>query len=1089
MQLPPAAAVSWSSHARSWGKDESDEWGLGATLAPLAARTQQSVHKPLPPWCAGALMMQTGDLGKSWRTWSKDRSHAGSLGNEAAGATLRRIGSAGMPQTKSLAPKMRPSASDSALHSTVKSRHTMRHTMKTTMRPTLSGPLPKISSASLKKAPSFEDIFSAAQTRAAKKRADQRAVDIAEGKVVMWSTDFRRVNAKKNRTESKASYITVASKDTDASEEESESEDEDSEDEDELMQMNLLVGNAVSALGGSQDDDPLAGLKKKRGSRRSTFGRRGSTDGPRGRVSATVVSPKKSEVDDDIDKLKKQEAALAAQREKDSEEVAALLKPPDIGGILARLNRKKDDFSTKEMRQIEQMFVTHRAFGSSDVHVDSIYEILAGLGYLTVEAPIIEKFLAEITSFATLDFDELTEFVSKYSKFEKTHIREVFQEFDEDGSGELDTEEVKAVLEGLGCSPFKGTLTRLINAVDADGSGTLDFNEFVALIAVYKQTDGFSHKEVRDIWRVFSRLAQDDTRFNVRTLPHKELANALIVMFGAQCEDLIRTLVNEHAESPTSRQQADQGQGPSPGQGPCPSNVRFRQFVAWVRRMKEAEIKEYTRQFIEFDESGDGQLDKDEIRQLLRSMGYTPLRSTIKDLIDAVDEDGGGTIDIEEFLDVMEYFKKWLGFTAKQAAELQKAFNKYKNDEGEVTSLQVLDLLRSLGEQVKMSKVHVLVAKVDVDGTNSLDFKEFLRLMSIQREMELTRRGKGFRKVVDFIHRRIYKRSSAIEGKPILPVDNTDLKLQSQYMRDALEFLGFSRLSETKLQGLMHGLDEVDFDEFVEITDYLQRDKMKKSKMQAYFTSSEMRHYRHEFESYDEDGSGEIDRDELVDVVKGLGLELATKEDQRKLINFINQARKNAEDSGLPPEEVGQHGTVTCQFYVFLHLARLIQRQKDEQKLEEENAVGRALSFSNKAVSQLRALFSYWATRAQDSEEEEEELDSEADESVNLSFHNFCRFLRSVCTIEKKQDIDLAELNLRKLAADPYMEIEAEVEQPISIGGNRQAPVPVKSPPNYKREMERLPQVAEVDFSLFLRIMRWATINNFGNVQSKLNLD
>lgn len=49
---------------------------------------------------------------------------------------------------------------------------------------------------------------------------------------------------------------------------------------------------------------------------------------------------------------------------------------------------------------------------------------------------------------------------------------------------------------------------RLIQAVDVDSSGfgfgdddlfslagTLDFNEFISLLIVYRQTDGFSHKE------------------------------------------------------------------------------------------------------------------------------------------------------------------------------------------------------------------------------------------------------------------------------------------------------------------------------------------------------------------------------------------------------------------------------------------------------------------------------------------------------------------------------------------------------------------------------------------------------------------
>ena len=37
---------------------------------------------------------------------------------------------------------------------------------------------------------------------------------------------------------------------------------------------------------------------------------------------------------------------------------------------------------------------------------------------------------------------------------------------------------------------------RLIDAVDVDHSQTLDFNEFLSLLLVYRQTDGFSHKDL-----------------------------------------------------------------------------------------------------------------------------------------------------------------------------------------------------------------------------------------------------------------------------------------------------------------------------------------------------------------------------------------------------------------------------------------------------------------------------------------------------------------------------------------------------------------------------------------------------------------
>ncbi|CAE7600429.1 CML12, partial [Symbiodinium pilosum] len=106
------------------------------------------------------------------------------------------------------------------------------------------------------------------------------------------------------------------------------------------------------------------------------------------------------------------------------------------------------------------------------------------------------------------------------------------------------------------------------------------------------------------------------------------------------------------------------------------TGLTFRQFTAWSRRMKEAEIAEYVRQFKKLDESGDGVLDRSEVKTLLAEMGYTPMRSNVQDLFEAVDMDKDNTINLEEYLDVMDYFKKWDGFTGSQADELQTLFNR-----------------------------------------------------------------------------------------------------------------------------------------------------------------------------------------------------------------------------------------------------------------------------------------------------------------------------------------------------------------------------------------------------------------------------
>jgi hypothetical protein len=60
--------------------------------------------------------------------------------------------------------------------------------------------------------------------------------------------------------------------------------------------------------------------------------------------------------------------------------------------------------------------------------------------------------------------------------------KEVFAQFDTDGSGAVDTDEMATMVESLGMLVTKTELAAMIKAADADGSGEIEFNEFVQVI-------------------------------------------------------------------------------------------------------------------------------------------------------------------------------------------------------------------------------------------------------------------------------------------------------------------------------------------------------------------------------------------------------------------------------------------------------------------------------------------------------------------------------------------------------------------------------------------------------------------------------
>lgn len=73
----------------------------------------------------------------------------------------------------------------------------------------------------------------------------------------------------------------------------------------------------------------------------------------------------------------------------------------------------------------------------------------------------------------------------KLSKYQIAAYRKAFNRFDEDGSGEIDFEELTNALQSLGERPSPEMVRNLIDVVDLDSSGQIDFEEFVVMMRTF----------------------------------------------------------------------------------------------------------------------------------------------------------------------------------------------------------------------------------------------------------------------------------------------------------------------------------------------------------------------------------------------------------------------------------------------------------------------------------------------------------------------------------------------------------------------------------------------------------------------------
>lgn len=88
------------------------------------------------------------------------------------------------------------------------------------------------------------------------------------------------------------------------------------------------------------------------------------------------------------------------------------------------------------------------------------------------------------------------------SEEQKTDIKEAFDLFDTEGTGKIDTKELKVAIRALGFEPKKEEIKKMIADIDKEGTGKLSFDDFLALMSM-KMAEKDSKEEIMKAFRLF----------------------------------------------------------------------------------------------------------------------------------------------------------------------------------------------------------------------------------------------------------------------------------------------------------------------------------------------------------------------------------------------------------------------------------------------------------------------------------------------------------------------------------------------------------------------------------------------------------
>ncbi|KAM8799941.1 centrin-2 [Eudromia elegans] len=85
---------------------------------------------------------------------------------------------------------------------------------------------------------------------------------------------------------------------------------------------------------------------------------------------------------------------------------------------------------------------------------------------------------------------------------QKQEIREAFDLFDADGTGNIDVKELKVAMRALGFEPKKEEIKKMISDIDKEGTGKISFNDFLAVMT-QKMAEKDSKEEILKAFKLF----------------------------------------------------------------------------------------------------------------------------------------------------------------------------------------------------------------------------------------------------------------------------------------------------------------------------------------------------------------------------------------------------------------------------------------------------------------------------------------------------------------------------------------------------------------------------------------------------------
>ncbi|XP_013777290.1 troponin C-like [Limulus polyphemus] len=162
---------------------------------------------------------------------------------------------------------------------------------------------------------------------------------------------------------------------------------------------------------------------------------------------------------------------------------------------------------------------------------------------------------------------------------------------------------------------------------------------------------------------------------------------------------------------------------------PC-SRENLTKMSGMAEDLTKEQVQMLRKAFDMFDREKNGIINTNMVSTILRTLGQTFEEKDLKDLISEIDQDGSGELEFEEFMALAARFLVEEDAEAMQE-ELREAFRLYdKQGQGYINVSDLRDILRALDDKLTEDELDEMIAEIDTDGSGTVDFDEFMEMMT-----------------------------------------------------------------------------------------------------------------------------------------------------------------------------------------------------------------------------------------------------------------------------------------------------------------------------------------------------------------------